>query len=318
MAKKNKLPNWLPLSLLLLLVVLVLAVIVSQPEQQPTRVPQPFVSQHQAQPVAPPPAAAPAVTFEDFHSVPETPPSVEPLPAPTPLPPLPQVKAGIALIIDDVGYDLAALQRILKLPITVAIAILPDSPHAKQAAEMAHQAGQMVMLHLPMEPDTPKYRDEMTDAFLRVGMDDATLRSTFLHDLERVPYVQGVNNHMGSHLTRLEEPMRTVMQVCREKGLFFVDSRTSADSVAAKMAANAGISWASRQIFLDNQLDTTSLRKSWDKALACAKRGGTCVVIAHPHPETVNFLEQQLGADDWKKMQPLSAMLRAPVVKGAS
>lgn len=304
MAKKSKLPGWLPLSLLLLLAVLVLAVIVNQSAQKPA----PVVQQ----------PSVPDVAFEDFHSVPDSPPAVVPMPSPTPPPPLPQLKAGIALILDDVGYDLPALQRILKLPISVAIAILPDSPHAKQAAEMAHQAGQMVMLHLPMEPDTPKYRDAMTTAFLRVDMDDATLRSTFLQDLAHVPFVQGVNNHMGSHLTRLEAPMRTVMQVCREKGLFFVDSRTTGQSVAARMAANAGISWAARQVFLDNQLDPASLRKAWKKALACAKRGGTCVVIAHPHPETVDFLERQLGEADWKQMRPLSAMLRAPAVNGAS
>lgn len=302
--KRKKSPVWLSVSLLLLLVTLVL-VVVTFGRHEPTRqvVLQPSI---------------PDVTFEDFQTVPDNPPAAVP-PAPQqPVPPLPQARAGIALILDDVGYDLSALKRVLQLPISVAIAVLPDSPHARKAAEMAHAAGQMVMLHLPMEPDTPKYRDAMTDAFLRVDMDAATLRNTFLQDLAKVPYVQGVNNHMGSHLTRLEKPMRTVMEVCREKGLFFVDSRTTAASVAAKAAANAGLHWAVRQVFLDNRLDTASLQKSWDKALACARRGHLCVVIAHPHPQTVDFLEQKLGETDWNQMLPISAMLRSKPAQGRS
>jgi len=312
--RKKKVPVWLPLSLLLLLGALLVVVLVdSRIEREPARMVQ--------QPVpATPVSQQPEVAFEDFRSIPEAPAALSDVPpsSSAKAPPLPQVQAGISLVLDDVGYDLPALKRILKLPIEVAIAIIPDAPHAREAAEMAHRAGQMVMLHLPMEPDTPKYRDAMTDAFLRVGMNEEQLRATFLHDLEQVPYVQGVNNHMGSHLTRLEAPMRAVMQLCRERGLFFIDSRTAGDSVAAKTAAEAGVDWAARQVFLDNQLDEASLRKSWNKALACASKGHTCVVIAHPHPETVDFLADKLGKGDWQRLLPISAMLHLQATGDAS
>jgi len=312
--RKKKAPVWLPLSLLLLLGVLLVVVLVDSYTERPLV----RVAQQHAAPKPPLVAQEPAVTFEDFKTLPETVPEESVSSPASKAPPLPQVQAGIALVLDDVGYDLPALRRILQLPIAVAIAILPDSPHAREAAEMAHRAGQMVMLHLPMEPDTPKYRDAMTDAFLRVGMDEQQLRAIFLRDLSQVPYVQGVNNHMGSHLTRLQEPMRTVMQVCREQDLFFIDSRTASDSVAAKAAADAGLNWAARQIFLDNQLDEASLRKSWNKALACASKGKTCVVIAHPHPETVAFLAEKLGKGDWQRLLPISAMLHLQTGGGAS
>jgi hypothetical protein len=160
---------------------------------------------------------------------------------------------------------------------------------------MAHAAGHVVMLHMPMEPDSLLLQKRMDGSFLRVGMPDARIRTLMLQALSEVPYVQGVNNHMGSLLTSKARPMAAVMQVCREKHLFYVDSRTSAASVAATEAARAGIPWTSRQVFLDNQTDEVSLQRMWNKALACEQRYGSCVVIAHPHPKTIDFLAQQAG-----------------------
>ena len=202
---------------------------------------------------------------------------------------------GLALILDDVGYDLTELRRALALPYTMAISVMPDAPYARQAAELAHTAGHVVMLHMPMEPDSVLLQKRMDGSFLRVGMPDARIRTLMLQALSEVPYVQGVNNHMGSLLTSKAGPMAAVMQVCREKHLFFVDSRTSAASVAAKMAARAGVPWTSRQVFLDDKTDEAYLQRMWNKALACEQRYGACVVIAHPHPKTIDFLEQHTG-----------------------
>jgi len=167
------------------------------------------------------------------------------------------------------------------------------------------------MLHLPMEPLVPKYQNRMTDTFLQAGMTESELRQTFLQDLASVPYVEGINNHMGSRLTQLKRPMSWVMQICREKGLFFVDSKTSSASVAEKLASSMGVAWASRRYFLDNQLDEQSMEQTWNLARACAAKGYRCIVIAHPHEETISFLEKHLTNDDMTHMLPVKYLLRS-------
>jgi len=287
-------PSWLPATLLLVLVVPVAAVALSGRHKQPAPRPAPVATVRPA-PVAPVPATpavpapatkVPAPVFEDYSHVSEAtqPPGHEQA----------HVR-GLALILDDVGWDLTELRRALALPYTMAISVMPDAPLARRSAEMAHAAGHVVMLHMPMEPDSVRLQKRMDGSFLRVGMPDARIRTLLLQALSEVPYVQGVNNHMGSLLTSKAAPMAAVMQVCREKHLFFVDSRTSAASVAATMAARAGIPWASRQVFLDDKTDEAYLQRMWDKALACEQRYGSCVVIAHPHPKTIDFLAQKAG-----------------------
>ncbi len=264
------------------------------------------------------PATAPEVAqgaYEDFHAVPDfapAPPPVAPEPAaprPAPEPAAPEPVSGIALIIDDVGYDLPALRRLLALDAPMAISVLPDAPHARRAAEMAHRAGRVVMLHLPMEPENPKYRARMNGGFLKAGMDRAQTRALIERALARVPWVEGVNNHMGSLLTADAAHMDWVMAAMREHGLFFVDSRTGRDSVAAREAALQGVRWASRRIFLDHRQDEDSMRKAWAAAERCAAGGRACVVIAHPHPATVAFLERVLRGEGRARLEPVTGAL---------
>lgn len=310
-AKKGQQPLWLAIALFLLLLVLVIVAAMLEPggsgkpsrpsitkevtPPPPHHAPPPQAA-HPAEPVRKPAPPAEAITRES-----------------KPLAPAP-VKAiapatGIAFILDDAGYDIPALQRLLRLNIPIAVSVIPDAPFARKSALAAHQAGQMVMLHLPMEPESEKYRLRMSPAFLASTMDEAKIRSTFLHDLALVPYVEGVNNHMGSALTQLPQPMQWVMQVCREKGLFFVDSKTSPHSVAAKAAEEAGIERASRAFFLDHDVEPLPLKQAWEKARTCAKAGRRCIVIGHPHPETVAFLEQFLTDEDRTHIVPLRSML---------
>jgi uncharacterized protein len=283
-------PPWLTAVLVLALVVLAGSLWLSTRHASPPTHAHIGSEKRSAAPVSVPSAAGPfkPPVYEDFSHVPETVPATG----------LPAAHVhGLALILDDVGYDLPALRRALALPYTMAISVLPDAPHARQAAEMAHAAGRIVMLHMPMEPDSIHYQKLMDDSFLRVGMPDGEIRSLLLTALGKVPYVQGMNNHMGSLLTSMAEPMAVVMQVCRQKHLFFVDSRTTAASVASTMAARAGIPWGSRQIFLDDQTNPAYLQQMWNKALACEQRHGACIVIAHPHHQTLDFLEKHTVQD---------------------
>ncbi|MDQ6998695.1 MAG: divergent polysaccharide deacetylase family protein [Mariprofundus sp.] len=226
-------------------------------------------------------------------------------------------KYGIALVIDDAGYDLKAVERVLALSVPVAISVLPESTFARQAAVLAKQAGQVVMLHLPMQPEDPSL--EMTEDFLHGKMNRNAIRNTFLKDLAKVPFVEGVNNHMGSRLTQMDKPMHWVMQVCQEKGLFFVDSRTSARSVAATSAKSMGIAWASRSIFLDHEMTLEAMKHAWQRARNCAKKKLSCVIIAHPRAKTVAFLENYISKDDAKQMVSIRRLLQTtPIVSQAS
>ena len=292
MARKKKLPLWLVIVLATILAILLIIVGMTgsdRDESVPTPKPQT--------------ESAPTEPDRELSSV--SIPEPEPLSLPTIAP-----GRGVALIMDDVGYDMHALKRILDLSIPVAISIIPGAPFASESASLAHQHGQTVMLHLPMEPLVPKYQKRMTDTFLRVDMSESELRHTFLQDLKGIPYVEGVNNHMGSRLTQLERPMSLVMRICREKGLFFIDSKTSSSSVAAKLAASMGITWASRRYFLDHQPDEQAMEQAWNNAKECAKKGDQCILIAHPHEETISFLEKHLTKDDMVNMLPVKRLLK--------
>jgi hypothetical protein len=224
-------------------------------------------------------------------------------------PSVPVTHRGIALILDDVGYDLPALRRALAFKIPMAIAILPNAPHAVEAAKLAHAAGYPVMLHMPMEPANQHYRQQMDNSFIRVGMPRQEVRRLMEGALARVPYVEGVNNHMGSGLTALEEPMRWVMEVCREHKLFFIDSRTNKDTVAARMARDSGLRWGERRVFLDDSVESELLRKSWRKTRARLAKDGFVIVIAHPHRETLDFLQKTMSGRDRDAMVPLTSLL---------
>ncbi len=198
----------------------------------------------------------------------------------------------LSLVIDDVGYDLHALERLIALPYTITVSILPDAPHAKEAAMMAHQHGIQVMLHMPMQTSNPKYQQKMEKFYLHQNMDKQTFTTVFEQALAKVPYVTGVNNHMGSQLTSDPKSMQWLMALCKKHGLFFIDSRTSATSVAAKVAQQSGIFWNTRDVFLDHSVAPDALQHAWDSMLSCVKRKDSCIMLAHPHKETLNFLEK--------------------------
>jgi len=242
------------------------------------------------------PPPIPDTLFEDFSEMPDQGAPARLLPTPPPVPSTAQVdKRGrdhgrIALILDDIGNNLHAERQLLALPFPLAISVLPQSQHPKQAATLAHQDGRVVMLHLPMEPTNPTLRSHLGSGFLRLKMSNMELQEKFHEALSQVPFVQGVNNHMGSLLTTNRNAMAVVMAKCHRHGLFFVDSRTVAKSVAADEAEKAGLRWASRQVFLDHIDDATSIARAWHHAELIADQRGSCVVIGHPRKKTIAFL----------------------------
>nr|WP_240919483.1 divergent polysaccharide deacetylase family protein [Pseudomonas otitidis] len=227
---------------------------------------------------------APDHTPAPGHTQP-APPAVPPSAKPTA--PASQPRPRLALIIDDLGQTPERDRRVLALPATVALAIIPETPHATDLARRAHDARRTVMLHLPMDPAGGPFawHPDLPEAELARRLDAA---------FAAVPYSQGVNNHMGSRMTAQPEAMAWLMRRLQADHRFFVDSRTSAATVAAAEAQKAGLASLSRDVFLDDDQHPEAIARQFEAALSLARKQGTAVMIGHPHPATLALLEREL------------------------
>jgi polysaccharide deacetylase 2 family uncharacterized protein YibQ len=212
--------------------------------------------------------------------------------------PAPKVKAEqlkgalprLALVIDDLGYATPELvTRLCAQPISFTVAVLPYLENSKESATIAHDRGKEVILHLPMEGSAGA--NPGPDA-LHTDQSEAELRALVRKALEEVPFRAGANNHMGSRLTADRLRMRWVLEEFKARKLFFLDSRTSKETVALDMARELGVPASQRQVFLDDDKAFPEMEKQWQRALAIAKRDGEVVIIGHIYPETLEALEK--------------------------
>jgi polysaccharide deacetylase 2 family uncharacterized protein YibQ len=200
----------------------------------------------------------------------------------------------IALIIDDLGNQRMAGNDAVRLPGPVACAFLPDGPFTRELAQQAHAGHKEVMLHLPMQAANDLQAEPGADV-LTLDMTHRQYLATLEHDLEAIPHVSGLNNHMGSLLTRHPGSMAWLMQALRERGnLFFIDSRTTSATVARRMAHEHGVPNSERNVFLDNDPDAPAIRRQFRRLIAIAKRDGSALAIGHPHPATIEVLNEEL------------------------
>ncbi len=219
---------------------------------------------------------------------------------------------ALGIIIDDVGHGLAQGRRVIALPAPVALAILPHTLAADRLAREARAEGKTVMLHLPMENQSGL---PIGPGGLYAAMSRAEFMRALGESLDSLAGVQGVNNHMGSLLTTLRPQMDWLMEELARRELFFIDSRTSAQTEAALAAAARGVPHASRQVFLDNLRTAEHLSLSFDTAVARARKEGQAVIIGHPYPETLKFLEQRLaGLEEREQVRvvPIETLLDRP------
>ncbi|HBS43104.1 MAG TPA: hypothetical protein DEA26_10515 [Oceanospirillales bacterium] len=198
---------------------------------------------------------------------------------------------ALIIVIDDLGNNNRLGQRTVNLPGPVNLALLPHTPFARSLANAGYAHGHGIMLHAPMESLTEK---NAGPGLLSTDMDKTQIRQTMIGNLDDIPGVQGVNNHMGSKLTQSRSSMNWVMDVLRERNLFFIDSRTAGNTIAAQAAAMNGLATLERDVFLDNERDTALIEQQFQKGLAIARKQGFAVMIGHPHPETLDVLSQQL------------------------
>jgi polysaccharide deacetylase 2 family uncharacterized protein YibQ len=207
--------------------------------------------------------------------------------------PQPQTEAAkLAIVLDDLGSDRAAAEAIFAMPFPLTISVLPNHLHSVEIAEEAHRRGYQVLLHLPMQaagnekPEAQELRPGMaaTDVALLVGQ-----------MLQAVPYAVGVNNHQGSEATSDRALMSELMPVLRNLQLFYVDSRTTAATVAFDTAREDGVRSAFRNVpFLDDVAEVAAVRKQLELALRGAREKGEAIAIGHPHPATLQALREVL------------------------
>lgn len=215
----------------------------------------------------------------------------------------------IAIIIDDLGYDESLAREFIDLDLPLTLSILPFTPYTGSIAHRARQGGREVMLHLPMEPRSYP-RLNPGDGVLLVSMERDTILKVLDMDLSEIPFVAGVNNHMGSRFTENKEKMMVVLGELKRRGLYFVDSKTSRNSVAFDLAKQIEIRTARRDIFLDNDLSEGSLGVQMDRLLNLARHRGQAIGIGHPHKETLWFLTRlQLILKKEAEVVPVSRLV---------
>jgi polysaccharide deacetylase 2 family uncharacterized protein YibQ len=217
----------------------------------------------------------------------------------------------IAIIIDDLGYHRSRGEAIINLPGPITCAVIPQTPHAPTLAKLAHDIGKEVILHMPMETDGYA---ELDVGGLREDMTQEDFVSTVDAAVSRIPEARGLNNHMGGILTADVNAMNMLMASLGEHGLFFVDSRTTPQSVAGNLARQHGLAYAGRDIFLDNERDLVAINDQFNQAIALAKRRGHAIVIGHPYPETIEYLQNVIPLLDNAgiKLVPVSSLLNRP------
>ncbi|PLX60766.1 divergent polysaccharide deacetylase family protein [Sedimenticola selenatireducens] len=199
----------------------------------------------------------------------------------------------ITIIIDDMGNHGGWGDAALAIPGPVTYAFLPHTPHADRLAQQAHASGKEVMLHLPMQSHEG---NRLGPGALTLHMTEAAFKRTLIDNLNAIPHARGLNNHMGSLLTRHPGAMAWLMQGMRERGdLFFVDSRTTLATVARQLALEYGVPSASRDVFLDNDRSLEAIDRQFVQLLKRARRQGYAIGIGHPYPETTQVLARRLG-----------------------
>ncbi|MEM6708732.1 MAG: divergent polysaccharide deacetylase family protein [Pseudomonadota bacterium] len=203
-------------------------------------------------------------------------------------------RVRLAVVMDDLGYRLDLDSRIINWPHPVTVAVLPGSPSGRAIAEAAADRGKEVILHQPMQPHGARLRREPGD--LRLDMDHWEFSRTLSSNLASVPERVGVNNHTGSALTEDPRAMHRLMQHLSEAGLYFLDSRTTPNTVAHTIAEEWGVPVVSRDVFLDHDRSRAAVEREFNRALGIARRDGHAVLIAHPNALSVNYLEVALRA----------------------
>jgi len=199
----------------------------------------------------------------------------------------------VALIIDDIGYDRAVVKKFLSLNLPITLSILPESPFTKSIIKEAKKNHVEIMLHQPMEPfEYPRINPG--PGTLLTNMTPDELVGQLVKNLEEMPFVSGVNNHMGSKMTASSSQMRQVFSVLKQRNLYFIDSRTTEKTICRPSAGLLQIPFAERDIFIDHFQDSDFIKKQLYELVRIATTHGEAIGIAHPYTKTYQVLKTVL------------------------
>jgi len=207
------------------------------------------------------------------------------------------------------GGQLNAGLRALQLPGAITYAFLPHTPHSRSLANAAHHLNREIMLHLPMQA---MGANKLGPGGLTLNMSRAQFRQTFLSNLKAIPHVAGINNHMGSLLTRHPGHMRWLMEEIKQQdNLYFIDSRTTHHTVANQLARESQIPSRQRDVFLDDDPSLTAITKQFELLLKKANQFGSAIGIGHPYENTLTILSQLIPQlkDQNIKLVPASQLV---------
>ncbi len=220
------------------------------------------------------------------------------------------VRPKVAIVIDDLGGENQMSQEILHWNVPLTLSILPFTPYSKVLAQQAHQRGKEVILHLPMEPHGyPKTKPG--EGVLLQEMEEERFLRQLSMDLEAVPNIKGVSNHMGSRLMEDPGKVRIIMKELKRRGLFFLDSRTTPQTMGLQIAESIGVRATERSLFLDHSQDPEEIKRQLEKLAQLSLETGKAIGIGHPHPSTLKSLKEMIPRMKEKGIEivPLSSVV---------
>ncbi len=227
-------------------------------------------------------------------------------------PPLRPAANKVALIVDDMGYSLEAINELCSMGLPLTVAIIPYSPLASEIATISRQHDLEVILHLPLEAINNK--GNHSKGMITAEMSEEEIIAIVEKNLDQVPYIRGVNNHMGSKITADSQLMNIILKRLKDRDLFFIDSRTTSNSVAYTIAQNLNIPSAYRHIFLDGELNESYIKGQLIELFRRAQKNGFALGICHPTKETLKVLKESFYLVDEYGLQPVlaSQIVRTP------
>jgi uncharacterized protein len=221
-----------------------------------------------------------------------------------------QARARLAIVIDDLGFTLEPVERLLAMGYPITYSILPNGSHSRETGELVHRSGGRYIIHMPMQPfDYPRENPGPNSLLLSQGMEETARRVR--EYMQLLPDAIGASNHMGSAYTFDEDRMQVVQTVLAEHHLFFLNSKTSATRVPEEIAHQWGYPYLQRDVFLDNEVNERSIEAAFQQAVRVALRDGHAIAIGHPHPQTLHVLARDLPRLAGEGVEPvtLSALL---------
>jgi hypothetical protein len=224
----------------------------------------------------------------------------------------------IGIIIDDMGNLEHRDKRALRLPGEVTFSFLPDTPHARELAELAFQRHKEIMVHLPMES---MEHNKLGPGALTLDMTAQQFTQQLTLDIAAIPHAVGLNNHMGSLLTQHPGHMQWLMTaLSKRKDFYFVDSYTTKTSIAQQLANENWIPNMRRDVFLDHKQTPEAIRFQWQRLIKKARRNGAALAIGHPFPETMAILETELPKlrEQGITLLPVSQLVHRTLERSAS